>query len=87
MCRDQVAKAIDEFGMIAQGERADTQNQQGHDPGQGIHAEGQFKVQAGNPRQDFFYAATGIYGAVLEDQPDESGCGDGGQHVERISSK
>ena len=77
-------------GAVDQDQRAHPQNQQGHDPGQGIHPEGEFELEAGNPGNHFgdrSGTGVGIDGAVLEEQPDKGGRGDRGQGIERVPAK
>ena len=74
-------------GAVNQHQRSDAQDQKGHHPRQGIHPEGQLDVEAGYPRKQLFYATAGIYGLVLEDQPEESCCRDSGKHVESVPAE
>lgn len=72
---------------IDQHQRTDTEDEQGHHPCQGVHTKREFQLQAGNPREDLFHAASGICGSILEEQPHERTRGHGGQDVERIPAQ
>ena len=80
-------------GAVDQDQRAHAEDQQGHDPGQGVHPEGELNLQLGDPRQDFGHAGcsaaggVGIDRAVLEEQPDERTGGHRGEGEKRIPAE